>query len=362
MEGAVVMGEHPSMDELPLPSEEELKAIHQKQLERAQAMERAAAEAAEKLQALMQQDSDLSRLAYMILFGYRLIHWAAGEAERVKGMSPIMQQILLESEQLKAREVFDFAEMIKDFQSKQMPWLEGQRREALARRRSRERRIKYLKDQLRRDDIPLPFHSMRRLFGEEGFTHDNILLVYGPREALGLVLRRCALDYQKAGGTVALLSGAENDGGDERIAKLMIPSSAWRDMCYVYDDLLTVLTPVTLMSKRDPIGLLVVEGLDNACPRSPVQASRPQRLLLSLSYLQNYHREHGMAVIVGIATDDDQVGVDMRQLYPPQMLNNPHVIVATKESELVAGSVNIVICNDVVPMDSLREGLEDKSK
>lgn len=353
---------HSMADEIPAPSNEELRAIRQKQLEDMEAAQAAMQAAAEELPKLMAKDGDLSRYAYMMLFGYRLIHWAAAETEHIKGMTPAMHHILLEAQEMKAREIFSVAEMIKDFQDKQMPWLEGQRRESLAKRTSRERKISKLVQRLRRKDIPLPFHSMTALFGEAGFQHNNILLVYGPSAALALVLRRCALDYQKTGGTAALLSGMNGDEGDSRIAGITLPPSRWRDMGYVYSDVLSVLEPVTALKAGKAAGLLVVEGLDNACLHSQVQEGRPYRLLRTLSYLQNFHRTNGMAVIVGVETDDDPAGMDMGQLYLPQMLLSPHVIVRLQESQIADGAMNVVVGNDVVPMSLLREQVEGETR
>ena len=354
--------EYPDMADLPMPSEEELRAIRQKQLEDAQRVQETMQAAAETLSKLMEEDGDLKRYAYMVLFGYRLIHWAAAEAERVKEMTPAMLQILLEAQQMKAREVFSFSELIADLQKNQMPWLEGQRREALAKKITRKRRVRRLVQQIRRKDIPLPFYSMSSLFGEKGFLHNNIMLVYGPKAALELVLRRCAMEYQRSGGNVVLLSGIDGDEDDDRIARLTIQPSRWRDMGYVYGDVLDVLSPVTSAGFQKPFGLLVVEGLDNACLHSQMQEGRPYRLLRALSYLQNYHRTNGMAVIVGIETDQDPQGMDIGQLYLPQMLLNPHVRVAVQESELVEGSMNVVVGNDVVPMSTLRDQVEGEAK
>lgn len=344
--------------ELPMPSEDELRAIQQQQRKAAEMMQATMQAASEKLPQLLAENSDLTRLSYTILLGYRLIHWAFAEAGCIKDMTPAMLEILAGAQEMKAREVFSFSELIKDLQKNQMPWLEGQRREALAKKTMRERRIKKLTEQLRRKDIPLPFHSMTALFDEKGFQHNGILLIYGPKAALELVLRRCALDYQKTGGIVALLSGVDGDEGDTRISKFTIPASRWRDMGYVYNDVLDVLSPVTKAGFQKPVGLLVVEGLDNACLHSQLQEGRPHRLLRTLSYLQSYHRERGMAVIVGIETDGYPQGIDMEQLYLPQMLMTPHVRVAIQESKLVEGSTNIVVGNDVVPMSKLRAEVE----
>ncbi|KKN28031.1 hypothetical protein LCGC14_0858430 [marine sediment metagenome] len=353
------MGEPSSMaDDIPMPSDEELKAIHQQQQAKAEAMQAVLKQAAEDLPKRMKENSDLTTMGYMMLFGYRLIQWAAAEASTVEGMTPAMLHLLAEAQEMKSREAFNFSEVIKDFQDKQMGWLESKRREELVRLRKRERRIHELVQKLRRKDIPLPFHSLTALFGEDGFRHGDLLLVFGPAAALELVLRRCALEYQKSGGIVALLSTESGDEGDERIAKITLPPTRWRGIGEVYSDVLLIMEPIAKAGFKKPVGLVVVEGLDNTCLHSPMQEGRPVRLFRALMLLKQYQQNHGIAMIVGVATDDDPQGIDLGQLYAPPLLQEAHVRVAIQESKIVDGVTTIVIGNDIVVMDRLREELE----
>ena len=289
------------------------------------------------------EDDELRRLAYMVLFSNLLFNWALAEISSLKGMSNEMVQVLLKAQQEKAQEAFDFAAMVKDFQSRQMPWLESRRREAIAKKRTLERRLEAMVKQNRKKNIDLPCHSMEALF-ECNFTHKDILVIVGEGRAVRPVLQLCARRYTKAGGNTVLLSSNELARPNEYLAQHVLPPQIWRNAASVYGDLAELLTPFSKAAR--PMGLLVIEDLDNLLMMSPVPQSRGSYLRRSFALLQQYQMEYGGAMILGVLTDNDPLGLDRIQLYPPELLSK-HVVVAWQEPK-VSDIPSILVGNDLM--------------
>jgi hypothetical protein len=308
--------------------------------------------AGKALQARMADDPELRKLAYMLLFSNRLFNWALAEACALKGMSNEMVNILVKAQREKAAEGFEFAEMVKDFQDKQMPWLESRRREALVRQRSREKRIASMVQHVRKKNITLPCHSMEALFDCE-FTHHDILVVVGERRAVAPILQLCARKYTETGGHTVLLSSNEVAKPNDRIAKHIIPPQIWRNAGSIYGDLKTVLEP--LSKSMDPMGLLVVEDLDNMLMISPVAQSRQAYLSRSFGLLEQYQVDYGGAMILGVLTDEDPAGIDRIQIYPPPLLAK-HVYVSWQEPK-VSDIPSIVVGNDILLLSEIEKEL-----
>jgi len=245
---------------------------------------------------------------------------------------------------------------VKDFKGHQLHWIEERMREDKVRRVSRDRRIKQLTQQLRRQDIPLPFHSLRKLFDEKGFTHEDSLSLLGRTQGLELVLRLIALDYQRAGGTVLFLTSSSKQE-PERIARISMPAFQWINSCQIFARLRETLDPHVKAAKVPP-GLIIVENLDKALAKSELGIDRPNRLQRAFAMLKQYQHERGVAFVVGIHTNDDPEGIDPMQIYPPLILSCPFTQVKMKQSELVAWSENVCIGNDAITLGELKKKIE----
>ena len=310
------------------------------------------AAAGEALKKRMGEDPELRRLAYMLLFSNRLFNWALAEACALKGISNEMVNILVKAQQEKAAEAFEFAAMVEDFQNKQMPWLESRRREALARQRSREKRISNMVQRVRKKHITLPCHSMDALFDCK-FTHHGTLVVVGERRAVVPILMLCAHKYTKTGGHTVLLSSNEVVKPNDYLARHIIPPQIWRNAASIYGDMKALLEP--LSKSTDPMGLLVVEDLDNMLMMSPVAQSRPAYLSRAFGLLEQYQADFGGAMILGVFTDADPAGVDRIQLYPPELLSK-HVYVSWQEPK-VSDIPSIVVGNDIFLLSEIEKEL-----
>jgi hypothetical protein len=314
-------------------------------------------QASEALKEMMDKDDNLRHIGYMMLLGYRLIQWAAGKASEYDGMTMLMLEILVGAQERKSHEAFKFVELVEDLEKVQMPWLESQRKDALMRQVARERRLKDFARKLRRKDIGLPFHSMTKACGDEGFTHDKTIYIVGPSEAVSTVIRFCLREYQRAGGTAALLSTVANDK-DEKTARLILPPGQWRNCAEVYGSTLRILEPVTRGFPNRPIGLLGVESLKETFLVSMPPMEESQRIVFAANVFAQYQAERGIAMLVGVSTDDVPEGIDPMAMLP-WVADRAHVRVALEESKLVGGSRNIVVGNDVMVYDQLLERMKD---
>jgi len=311
------------------------------------------ARAGKALTKRMAEDHELRKLAYTMLLSNRLFNWAISEVSALPGMSNEMVNILLKSQQEKAaREPFDFAETVADLQEKQMPWLESRRREALTRKNSRERRIRRMVEKQRKKTIDLPCHSMEALF-DNAFSHNDTLVVMGERRAVAPILQLCARKYTRSGGHVALLSSNEVATPKEHLAAHIVPPQIWRNAASIYGDMKSLLEP--LSKNMDPMGLLVIENLDNLLMMMPVAQSRMTYLLRSYGLLAQYQADYGGAMILGVLTDNDPLGIDRIQLYPPELLAK-HVFVSWQEPK-VSDIPSIVVGNDVLLLSDIEKEL-----
>ena len=316
--------------------------------------------AAKNLGKLM-KTQEMQRIGWVMQFGYRLTQWAQMEASGVQGMNELTLVMLVQAQEQAARDAgFDFQKVVADFKGKQLRWVEERLRESEARRVSRERRVKKLKQQLRRQDIPLPFHSLRAMFDEKGFTHEDSLSLVGHAEGVRPMLRLIAAGYQRAGGSVLFLT--ENDKPEpSRFAKLSMPILQWLNSCQILARVTETLDPVLKRAKTAP-GLVIVDNLDRALAKSEMGLNRPGRLERAFALLKQYQSDRGFALVVGVHTDEDPEGVDPLQIYPPLLLNCPFVQVKVEKSEIVDWSKNVVIGNDTITLDELTKKVEGDKK
>lgn len=340
----------------PAPSSEEDADARKLQAARRVKMEDRTRRAAQHLKELM-KTKEMQRIGWVMQFSYRLLQWAQMEASCVSGMDEMMLFLLMQIQEREAQQTgFDFEKVIRDFKERQLRWIEERMREDKARRISRDRRIKQLTQRLRRRDIPLPFHSLRKLFDEKGFTHEDSLSLIGRTQGLELVLRLIAIDYQRAGGTVLFLTSS-NKREPERIAKISMPTFQWLNSCQIFARLRETLDPHVKVAKVPP-GLIIVENLDKALAKSELGIDRPNRLQRAFAMLKQYQHDRGVAFVAGIHTDEDPEGIDPMQIYPPLLLSCPFVQVKLKQSELVDWSENVCIGNDVITLGELKKKTE----
>ncbi len=320
-------------------------------------MQERALAAAKQLQAKMAEDLDLRRLADTLLFSYRLSYWLISEICAHEGMTNTMAQWLIQAQDMAAKESFNFLKLMADMQKERLPWLESRRRETLARKKTLERRLKAMSTALRRKDIQLPFHSMTTLFGEDGFRHGDILLVFGPRAALEPVLRYCSKEYQRAGGRGVFLSDQRKepfaDPADAVISSLVCYGAA--DIMASFNELME---PLVRKALPKPVGLVVVESLDRLLPEKVAPIKRLNRLHQAFMTLRQYQAEHKHALIVGVATDDDG-DASIESVYSAALKGVPYVKVLHQESAITGGDPSIVVGNDVVRLPEIQSKLKE---
>lgn len=333
--------------------EEQLAKAQAEQAEAEAKINEMFVKAGKQLKRLMAQDSELRKLAYMMLFSNRMFNWAAAEITAIKGVTNEMLQILVRSQREKAADAFDFAAMVGDFQQKQMPWLESRRREAVARRVTREKRLKQMIAKVRKKNIDLPVHSMEVQF-DCNFSHSDTLVVIGEKRAVVPVLQLCARRYTRSGGHVALMASEPMEPPHDHIAEHVISPHVWRNSATIYGDLKMLLEP--LSKGMNPMGLLVVEDLDNMLMMEPVARSRIAYLQKSKGLLEQYQADYGGAMILGVCTDNDPLGIDLIQMYPPSILSR-HVHVKWQEPK-VSDLPSILIGNDLMLLRDIEKELK----
>jgi len=334
------------------PTRQEIADILHKREAKQERLQESLQQAAAKLKKLV-ETKEVQRIGWAVQFGYRLIQWAQMEAASIPNMDELTLLMLMQAQEQAVQTGFDFEKVVADFKKNQLPWIAERMREAKVVRNRRERRIKALSGKLRRKDIPLPVHSLRTLFDEKGFTHEDSLMLLGPGVAVSSVARLIAVEYQKAGGTVLFLS-EHREPETKRVAKLSVPPLGWLNCCRIFTDVVETLDTFVKKPKGLP-GLLVVEHLDNALSETELGADRPERLQRAFANLKQYQQERGIALLVAIHTDDDPVETDPMQIYPPLLLSCPFVQVKIEQSQLVDGAENVVIGNDVMTMSELQQ-------
>ena len=333
---------------------EQLKEIKEQQ----KAAQEQFAHDAKTLSERIDKDDALRRTTYALLLSYRLAHWAVSEICSMRGMTNGMARIAIDAQRRAALQPFDFVETMNDLVKQQLPWLESRRRELLAKRNTRIKRVKEMVQRLRRKDIPLPFHSMTALFGEGGFQHGDALAVFGDRVGLRLVLQWCSMLYAKAGGNVVLLTNDAAHSPPEHVASNVVPSQVWRNAGVIYADMKELLDPLTKGSMSKPVGMVVIEDIDNLLTESMDDVPRGARLARVTAMLAQYRAERGVATIIGVPTDDDPNDYEQEALYPSVLLEMPHIRISLQDSKLVGGSPVVIVGNDVIQRSKLVEQLE----
>ena len=339
----------------------ELTPEQLKEIEKQQQHEREQfAHAAKALSERIDSDDDLKRTIYALLLSYRLAHWAVSELCSMRGMTNEMVKIAIDAQRQAALQPFDFVETMDDLVKQQMPWLESRRRELLAKRNTRIRRIKDMIGRLRRKDIPLPFHSMTALFGYAGFHHGDILVAFGDCMGLRLVLQRCSMLYTKAGGQVLLLTNDAKHSLPQHVAARIMPPHVWRNSALIYADMKELLDPLVKGTMGKPVGLVVIEDIDNMLTEAADNSPRGARLSRISAMLAQYRAEQGIAMIIGVSTDDDPNDYEQEALYPSSLLTSPRIRLSLQDSKLIGGEPVVVVGNDVIQRSKLLEQLEGK--
>lgn len=312
-------------------------------------------QAGEMLKNKLQSDPDLQRLSGTLLFSYRLAYWLISEICAHEGMTHEMTQWLIQAQDMAAQNTFNFLELMEDMDKVRLPWLESKRRESLARRNTLKKRARLMTEAIRRKDIPLPFHSMTSLFGDDGFQHSDTLVVFGPREALALVLRHCSKEYRRAGGRNIFLSTAKKDSEEyEGIADTVISATGWRNAGDITASFMALIDPLLKMTNNRAAGMVVIEDLDHLVTERVVPGDRRQRLRQAYMTTIQHHVDSGYALIMGVPTDDEA-----EDSYPRELLDAQRVTVALQDSLIIGGEPTIIVGNDVVRVDEIRDKLKE---
>jgi hypothetical protein len=323
--------------------------------EQQEALEKKLQEAAAAVQGRMNDDVELQKASYMMLLGHQLARWGATRVSELEGIDSAMLYIVEQAQSEAASHPFDFAQMVTDLQNQQMPWLESHRRDALVRRKQKERRVAALTQRVRTKDVPLRFDGMHAPFGDEDddkMQHEDQLLLFGSSGLTVPILRACASDYTKAGGRVALLA---SDRTAPECAELSLSNNAWKNKGDIYGSLLALLQ-VVVKQQLKPFGLLIVEDLDQLLAESVFREPRPRRLTRALAALCQFQSEYPIALLVGVDTDNDQPqGMKPDEVYPPLLTSLPYITVEKKKSDLVGGTENVFIGEEVVPVAQFLE-------
>jgi hypothetical protein len=317
-------------------------------------------QAAEMLKAKLAEDDELSRMAGTLLFSYKLSYWLISEICAREGMTNEMAQWLIQSQDMAAKKSFDFIEMMADMKQVRLPWLESRRREAVARQATLQKRMKAMSAAIRRQDIPLPWHSMTTLFEEDGFRHGDSMVVFGETEALNLVLRRCAQSYYTTGGRVLFLSKQREE--EYKFADRVVSSSGWRNTADIQASLDTFLKPLLKPVDRKPVGLVVIDDLEHMLTNEVYRtekANRRARLHRAYMIVKQHQVDHGYALIIGVPTDEDP-GAHPDELYSEEMLNDNTIRLALSEPLIVGGEPVVAIGNDTETMAEMRRLLKEK--
>jgi hypothetical protein len=313
--------------------------------------------AADRLQELV-KNKEVQRIGYAIQFAHRLLQWAQQKAAQIKGIDPLALIMFVEAQVEHLQQPADFDAIMRDFERNQLPWLKEQLLESAAQDRVRKKRIRKIKEQLQRKDIPLPVHSLDALFDEQGFDYNQSLALIGDAEAVSLVLRWIAMGYQQAGG-LALLLANRNEPEPEHIAKISLRVGEWCGKGTIFATLAEQLDPLLKHHPQNMPGLLVVDNLDLMVDtRELSEMPRPVLLQQAFSTLKTYQLERGMALLVGIHTNDDPDGIDPLQIYPPLIFQYPFVQVKMVQSQLTGGDRNVIIGNDLITLQELTSKLE----
>lgn len=316
-----------------------------------------AIEAAQQLQEKLASDPDLHRLGNTLLLSYRLAYWLISEICSFEGMTNEMAQWLIQAQDMKAKNSFNFLELMKDIK-KTMSWLESRERELLARNKTLKKRAKAMVAALRRKDIQLPFHSMTKQFDDDGFQHGDDLVVLGPRAALADVLRYCSHEYKRAGGRAVFLSTSKSKE-PETFADTVISADGWWGAGDIVANVNALLEPIIRRSLPKPVGLIVVEDLERLVPEAKVPMSKLVRMRQAIMTLLQHQVDNGYAMIVGVPTDDDADDFDAN--YPAELLTRPRVLASLQESTIIGGEPSVVVGNDVVRVSDIQKKLKEET-
>ena len=295
----------------------------------------------------LEHDEVLKRLASGLTFSYRLAYWLISEIFAHEDMTQEMAQLLIQSRDKEARDTFNFLELMQEMKQKQLPWLASRERESKARQETLRRRLRAMSATMRREDIELPWHSMTSKFGEEGFRHNDTLVVYGDEQAVGLALRRCSQLYKKNGGRGVYMSS--NDKEPKGIADTVIGRLGWRDAGDILSSFKTLLKPVvsSAVSKK-PLGLVVIEDLSHLCTDEEVPL--PVRIHNAYMTAKQHQVDNGYAMILGVFGDAPVTSCDRV------------VKAVVQESKIIGGEPQIAIGNDIMPVRELELLVYDGDK
>jgi hypothetical protein len=250
--------------------------------------------------------------------------------------------------------MFDMSAMMEEFNTWVLPYLNTAAEEYQKRKESRKLRLRAITARLKSKVVPLPLGLDRKF--ENGMSHEDVLPVFSDMTALPTLMAIFARSYEKAGGKPLTLL----DSDPQQVGANSIPLAAWKGKGDTVGILLNTLHSA-MGSAFDPVGLLVIENLDDLIDGEvTMMESRPARLVRSLSVLQQLQSRCPVAIIVGIDTSKDKPqGMRPQESYPPYLIDRPHVWADCKQSKLAGGSMNVQIDSELYTFHQLSGMLVD---
>jgi hypothetical protein len=312
-------------------------------------------EAAEKLSGVMEESAEINFLGMLMLFGHRLINWAAARASEDPKMTALMVGLLHDAQSAAAGRIFDFPQMMGEFVGAVLPRLNEKTEEEIQRAETRKERLRIIHQRLKSKVIPLPLGLDRKF--ENGMTHEDVLPVFSHKQVLPTLMALFAQAYEKAGGRVVYLAGVDVESTDIPAAKTISPSR-WKGKGDTIGQLTEVLKS-SVNNMFNPTGLIIVEDADSLISEDAPEP-RMARLVRSLAVLQQLQATYPMGVIMGVdMSEDNPAGMRPQESYPPYLTDRPHVWAEFKPSQLAGGTMNVQIDSDIYPVLQLSKMLSN---
>ena len=307
---------------------------------------------AEKLAKMMRDDKEAQMLSEIMMAGRRLSSWAIDQFSRHEGVDENMALMLYHSQNAHAREGFTLTDVYDSLFKRLKKFLGNKLKEARKEAITRQKLVRDLQARLRRDDIPLPFHSMAKAFKDDKFMPGSIMLVFGSRDDLKLVMRRCTQEYQRRGGVSGLLLASDEVVSTD-IARVCMPPAWYVGATAVYISFMEIMEPLTRKikiseSREQRIGLLAVEDVHELCDirrgyLNNDTTNYANEVSNRIAQLSTFAFENGIGCLIGIPDvfedKDNEILSDL--VFSPMLKCTAHVRVQSDGDRVVVGNDSI---------------------